>query len=305
MKVLITGATGLIGKELVAQMHQSNIDVNYLTTSKSKLKSEKGYQGFYWDPKTKTIDNRCFEGVEVIVNLVGATVAKRWTSSYKKEILESRVASAALIYDSLQNIKHSVRQIVSSSAIGIYPDSFRNYSMEDSPERDKGFLGTVVTQWEDAALEFKKLDIDVCILRTGLVLSIDGGAFPKMLKPVEYGFGAFLGNGKQWQSWIHIQDISKMFLYAVQEELTGVFNAVAPNPVSNKRLIYTISKKLKTRIRMPSIPKFMMKLLLGEMHIILYSSQRVCSSRIATTGFEFEFDNISSAVENLVRSRNK
>ncbi|WP_024772150.1 TIGR01777 family oxidoreductase [Aquimarina macrocephali] len=300
MKVLITGATGLVGQEIVNLCHQSGIEVNYLTTSKDKLSSKANYTGYFWDPKRGEIDTDCFNDVEVIVNLVGATVAKRWTSSYRKEILESRTRTASLILESLRNIKHSVRHIVSASAIGIYPDSFQNYYMEDAPERDTGFLGEVVTQWENAVLQFKTLDIEVSLLRIGLVLSEKGGAFPKMVKPIRFGMGAFFGNGKQWQSWIHVQDLARIFMFVIEEELTGVFNAVAPNPVSNKKLMNTIAEKLNKKIVLPNVPRLTMKLFLGEMHSLLFSSQRVCSSRISTTGFNFNFDNIASAVDVLI-----
>ncbi|PKV52348.1 hypothetical protein ATE84_4460 [Aquimarina sp. MAR_2010_214] len=300
MKVLITGATGLVGQEIVNLCHQSEIEVNYLTTSKDKLSSRVNYTGYFWDPKKGEIDTDCFNEVEVIINLVGATVAKRWTSSYKKEILESRTHTASLILESLKNIKHSVRHIVSASAIGIYPDSFQNYYMEDAPERDTGFLGEVVTQWENAVLQFKTLDIEVSLLRIGLVLSEKGGAFPKMVKPIRFGMGAFFGNGKQWQSWIHVKDLARIFMFVVEEELTGVFNAVAPNPVSNKKLMNTIAEKLNKKIILPNVPRLTMKLFLGEMHSLLFSSQRVCSNRISTTGFNFDFDNIASAVDVLI-----
>ncbi len=300
MKVLITGATGTIGQEIVKLCHQSNIDVNYLTTSKNKLNKASNYKGFFWDPKNNQIDTDCFNGVEVIINLVGATIAKRWTSSYKKEIISSRVETAHLILESLKNTNHTVRHIISASAVGIYPDSFQNYYMEDSPQRDTGFLGEVVTKWENAVLEFKTLGIGVSLLRIGLVLSKEGGAFPKIAKPIRYGLGAVFGSGKQWQSWIHIHDLVRMFMFVMQEELPGVFNAVAPNPISNKKLTHTIAQKLNKKIILPGIPKFMMQLILGEMHILLFASQRVCSGKISDTGFEFMYENIGPAVDDLL-----
>ncbi|MDY8134130.1 TIGR01777 family oxidoreductase [Aquimarina sp. 2201CG5-10] len=303
MKVLITGASGLIGQEIVRLCHQSNIDVNYLTTNKEKLCNEPKYKGFFWDPKNEEIDIECFENVEVIINLVGASIAKRWTDTYKKEIIESRTLTAKLLYNSLKNIKHTVRHIISASAIGIYPDSFQNYYMEESPEKDKGFLGEVVSQWEDAVNEFKTLDIEVSLLRIGLVLSEKGGAYPKIAKPIQFGMGAVFGNGKQWQSWIHVKDLARIFLFVLEEELTGIFNAVGPNPVSNEKLTHAIAEKLNKKIVLPGIPKLTLKLLLGEMHVLLFSSQRVCSSRISETGFEFEYDNISVALDALVDNK--
>ncbi len=300
MKVLITGATGLIGQEIVRLCHQSDIDVHYLTTSKNKLSTTSNYTGYFWNPKNGEIDVNCFEGVEVIINLVGASVAKRWTSAYKKEIINSRIVTANLLLETLKTKKHSVRQIISASAIGIYPDSFQNYYMEDSPERDTSFLGEVVTKWEDAVLQFKTIGIDVSLLRIGLVLSGHGGAFPKIAKPIQYGFGAFFGNGKQWQSWIHIQDLARMFMYVMHEELNGVFNAVAPNPVSNKKLTRAIAEKLDKKIVLPNVPRLTLKLFLGEMHILLFSSQRVCSNRISASGFGFRYDHIVSAIDDLI-----
>ncbi|MEW7292604.1 TIGR01777 family oxidoreductase [Aquimarina sp. 2304DJ70-9] len=300
MKVLITGATGLIGQEIVRLCHQSDIDVNYLTTSKNKLSTTSNYSGYFWNPEKNEIDVKCLEGVEVIINLVGATVAKRWTSTHKKEILNSRIGTASLLLETLKNVKHSVRHVISASAIGIYPDSFQNYYMEDSPERDTSFLGQVVTKWEDAVLQFKTIGIDVSLLRIGLVLSDQGGAFPKIAKPIQYGFGAFFGNGKQWQSWIHIQDLARMFMYVMHEELNGVFNAVAPNPVSNKKLTRAIAEKLDKKIILPNVPRLTLQLFLGEMHILLFSSQRVCSNRILASGFEFRYDNIVSAIDALI-----
>ncbi len=305
MKVLITGATGLIGQEIVKLCHQSNIDVNYLTTSTSKIDSQPNYKGYFWDPKKRELDTECFDGVEVIINLVGATVAKRWTSSYKKEIIESRTNTASLVFESLKNTKHSIRHIISASAIGIYPDSFQNYYTEDETDQDSGFLGHVVIQWENAVLQFKTLGIDVSLLRIGLVLSVNGGAFPKIAKPIQMKLGACFGSGKQWQSWIHIYDLARMFLFILEEQLTGVFNAVAPNPVSNEKLTYIIAEKLNKKIIVPNVPRFVMKIILGEMHVILFSSQRVCSDKISNSGFVFGYENIRSAVDVLIENFKK
>ncbi|MDH7444472.1 TIGR01777 family oxidoreductase [Aquimarina sp. 2201CG14-23] len=300
MKVLITGATGLIGQEIVRVCHLSKIDVHYLSTSKSKLVSEKNYKGFYWNPSSGEIDIECFKDVEVIIHLVGATVAKRWTKAYKQEILASRIQTTSLLLDTLKHTKHTVRHIVSASAIGIYPDSFQNYYMEDSLEKDTGFLGEVVQKWEKAVQEFETLDIEVSLLRIGLVLSDKGGAFPKIASPIKQGMGAVFGDGKQWQSWIHLHDLARLFMFIVEEELTGIFNAVAPNPVSNEKLTTVIANEMEKKIVLPNVPKFMMKLLLGEMHSLLFSSQRVCSNKILQTGFEFTYDNIAQAVGDLV-----
>jgi len=300
MRVLITGATGLIGQEMVKLCHEKDIKVNYLTTSKSKIVQEENYKGFYWNPKAKEIDADCFKGVDAIVHLAGATVSKRWTPSYKKEILSSRTETTALLVNTLKELTHTVKQVVSASAIGIYPDSLINYYDESHNEISSSFLGQVVSVWEQASDEFLKLNITVSKIRIGLVLSNKGGALMEIVKPIKFGLGAAFGNGKQWQSWIHIQDLANLFLYVLQNNLKGVYDGVAPNPTSNSELTKTAASVLHKPLFMPNIPKFFMKLVLGEMHILLFESQRVSSKKIADEGFLFKFNYLEPALNNLL-----
>ncbi len=300
MRVLITGATGLIGQEMVKFCHEKDIKVNYLTTSKSKIVQEENYKGFYWNPKAKEIDAGCFKEVDAIVHLAGATVSKRWTPSYKKEILSSRTETTALLVSTLRESTHTVKQVVSASAIGIYPDSLINYYDESHNEISSSFLGQVVSVWEQASDEFLKLNITVSKIRIGLVLSNKGGALMEIVKPIKFGLGAAFGNGKQWQSWIHIHDLANLFLYVLQNNLSGVFDGVAPNPTSNSELIKTAASVLHKPLFMPNTPKFFMKLILGEMHILLFESQRVSSKKIADTGFLFKFNYLEPALKNLL-----
>ena len=300
MRVLITGATGLIGQEIVKLCHEKDIKVNYLTTSKSKIVQEENYKGFYWNPKAKEIDADCFKGVDAIVHLAGATVSKRWTPSYKKEILSSRTETTALLVNTLRELSHTVKQVVSASAIGIYPDSLINYYDESHNEISSSFLGQVVSVWEQASDEFSKLNITVSKIRIGLVLSNKGGALMEIVKPIKFGLGAAFGNGKQWQSWIHIHDLANLFLYVLQNNLRGVYDAVAPNPISNSELTKTAASVLHKPLFMPNIPKFFMKLVLGEMHILLFESQRVSSKKIADEGFLFKFNYLEPALNNLL-----
>jgi uncharacterized protein (TIGR01777 family) len=300
MRVLITGATGLIGQEIVKLCHEKDIKVNYLTTSKSKIVQEENYKGFYWNPKAKEIDADCFKEVVAIVHLAGATVSKRWTPSYKKEILSSRTETTALLVNTLRELTHTVNQVVSASAIGIYPDSLINYYDESHNEISSSFLGQVVSVWEQASDEFSKLNITVSKIRIGLVLSNKGGALMEIVKPIKFGLGAAFGNGKQWQSWIHIHDLANLFLYVLQNNLRGVYDAVAPNPISNSELTKTAASVLHKPLFMPNIPKFFMKLILGEMHILLFESQRVSSKKIADEGFLFKFNYLEPALNNLL-----
>ncbi|MFH4967576.1 TIGR01777 family oxidoreductase [Gaetbulibacter sp. M240] len=301
MRVLITGATGLIGSHVVARCKENNIQVHYLTTSKAKIKNSNDYKGFYWNTDTAAIDKACFEGVDAIIHLAGASVSKRWTSAYKKEILDSRIKSTHLLIQSLIGEEHTIKQIVSASAIGIYPDSLVHYYDENFTDFNAdSFLPLVVNKWEAAVDDFKELGISVSKIRIGLVLAEDGGALPTLVKPIKYGIGAAFGSGKQWQSWIHIHDLSKMFLTVLEDELTGVFNGVAPNPVTNNDLVTMAAKVLNKPLVLPNIPKFVMHVLLGEMHTILFESQRVSSKKIQEEGFQFKYHRLKPALENLL-----
>jgi len=302
MRVLITGATGLIGQEIVARCNEEDIPVNYLTTSKSKIENTNGYQGFYWNPKTGTIDKACFKDVDVVIHLAGATVAKRWTKDYKEEILNSRLQPTELIIKSLKGETHTVKQVISASAIGVYPDSLVNYYEETFQDFfDSSFLTQVVKKWEHAVDGFSELGIPVSKVRIGLVLAKNGGALQSLVKPIKVGFGAGFGSGKQWQSWIHIYDLSALFLHLLKDELYGVYNGVAPNPVTNNELVKTCARVLEKPLILPNIPKFMMALLLGEMHTILFESQRVSSKKIESEGFQFKFNYLEPALKNLLQ----
>jgi len=300
MTVLITGATGLIGQEIVKQCHAHGINVHYLTTSKSKLSTESNYKGFYWNPKNNEIDHTCFENVSAIINLVGASISKRWTDDYKKEILESRTKTAKLLQDTIKNHNYNIDQVISASAIGIYPSSLVNYYEETHKEVSTSFLGEVVEQWEKAVDGFKSLGCKVAKIRIGLVLAKNGGALPEIVKPIKFGAGAAFGSGKQWQSWIHVEDLAALFVFALQNNFEGIYNGVAPNAVSNKELTKVAASVLSRPLILPNIPKIAMKLALGDMHILLFESQRVSSQKVEAKQFHFKFTNLRPALEDLL-----
>ncbi|UPQ78492.1 TIGR01777 family oxidoreductase [Flavobacterium azooxidireducens] len=300
MKILITGATGLVGKELIALLLEKGNEIHYLTTSQSKIESKPHYQGFYWNPDQSIIDENCLMGVDAIIHLAGATVSKRWTTNYKQEIIESRTLSSNLLYTCLKNHPNQVKQIVSASAIGIYPDSLNHIYTEENKSIDDGFLGHVVMKWEESVDVFSRLNIKVCKLRTGLVLSKKGGALTEMLKPIKIGLGSPFGSGKQVQSWIHVEDLAAMYFFAVQNQWEGVFNGVAPNPVTNAELTKAIAKTINKPLFMPNIPKFAMKLVLGEMHELLFSSQNVSSAKAEKNGFQFRYRDLAKTLDNLL-----
>lgn len=302
MRILITGATGLIGQEIVKLCHEKDIQVHYLTTSKSKIENLDNYKGFYWNPKEERIDTQCFKGVDTIIHLAGATVAKRWTPAYKKTIINSRKNTTELLINSLKGETHQIKHVVSASAIGVYPDSLTNYYDQTFNQISPSFLGQVVHIWENAVDGFAQVGIGVSKIRIGLVLSEKGGALPQMAKPIKLGLGAAFGSGKQWQSWIHIKDLARLFLFVTENQLTGVYNGVAPNPVSNADVTKTVAKVLKKPLFLPNIPKFFMKMVLGDMHILLFESQRVSSKTIQDKGFHFKFNYLEPALVDLLEN---
>lgn len=303
LSILITGATGLVGNTLVAQCRNAGISVKYLTRSADQLRSEAGMEGFLWDPGKGTIDPACFEGVRWIVNLAGAPIAKRWTPNYKKAILQSRVQSLNTLYKGLEALgNHTVEHLVSASAIGIYPDSRTAFYSEGETSLDSGFLGETVQAWETAAFRFRELGVAVAALRIGLVLAKDGGALPQLARPVRFFAGAPLGSGKQWQSWIHVQDLADMFLRALEDRWEGPYNAVAPNPVTQKKLIRETASVLDRPLWLPPVPGAFLRIVLGEMAQVVLASQRVSSEKAQMEGFTFRYANLRPALEDLLGS---
>lgn len=297
--VLITGATGLIGQEIVKVCHDQNWIVHYLSTSREKMSQNENYKGFYWNLDTKEIDASCFEGVDTIINLVGATISKRWTTDYKAEIIASRTESAKLLFDTVKINNYTVKHIVSASAIGVYPSSQTNYYGEDFEKCSGSFLGQVVKKWEAAIDQFSVIGIKVSKIRIGLVLSEKGGALPEIAKPIRFGVGAAFGDGQQWQSWIHVEDLAQLFVFIIENSFEGIYNGVAPNPVNNSELTKTVARVLNKPLILPKIPKFTMKLVLGEMHNLLFESQRVSAQKVENAGFNFKYHHLEPAIRAL------
>ena len=300
MKILITGATGLVGSELVKLCLNKNYTVHYLTTSKTKIVSDTNYKGFYWKPSTQEIDKNCLVGIDAIVNLAGASVSKKWTADYKKEIENSRLDSVRLLHELLASNKHQVKYFTTASALGIYPSSFSKEYSETEKIINDTFLGKIVHQWENEVDKLRSLNIIVSKIRIGLVLSKNGGALIEMIKPIKLGAGAPLGPGKQWQSWIHIEDLANIFLFALEQRLSGIYNAAASKPVTNSKMTAVIARQLKKPLLLPNIPSFMMKLILGEMSAIVLESQFLKNDKIKKAGFEFEYDTIEKALKDCL-----
>ena len=300
MNILITGATGLVGNVITDLCKKRGHVVHYLTTNKNKIKTTSILKGFYWNPKNQEVDTNCINGIEAIINLAGASVSKRWTSIHKKEIEDSRIDSVRLLHKLLSENEHQVQYFTSASAMGIYPSSYTNEYVESFDEINLSFLGNVVHQWEKEIDKIQDLDIDVSKLRIGIVLSNKGGALQEMIKPIKLGLGAAIGNGQQQQSWIHIEDLAEMFLYAIEKKLSGTYNAVSSNPTTNMEMTKAIARRLIKTLWLPNIPSFVMKLILGEMSAIVLESQNLKNTKILNQGFTFKYDNLEKALDNCL-----
>lgn len=300
MKVLITGATGLIGSALVQKCLAKGYSINYLTTRKSKIEHKNNYNGFFWNPSKNEIDIKAFEGVDTIINLAGSSISKRWTDSYKEQIIDSRLDSLNTIFKTIEENDLAIKQLISSSAIGYYPDSKTTYYSENFVSNSNDFLSSVVQQWEAATLPFEKLGINVSCIRTGIVLAENDGALPKLVSPIEKYVGAALGTGEQWQSWIHIDDIVGIYMHLLETNAKGIYNGVAPNPVTQKYLTKAIAKTLNKPLIPFNVPTLMLKLILGEMHVIVTQGQRVSAEKIIDEGYDFKFHDVHEALQNLL-----
>jgi len=301
MKILITGATGLIGKELTNLLLKENHSIHYLTTSKLKIQNRDNYFGFYWNPKEGKIDENCLDGVDAIIHLAGASISNRWTDSYKQELIESRLLSTNLLYHLVKKNPNQVKHFISASGTAIYPDSDSAVYDENSTEIDPSFLGNLVVKWEESADQFKLLNIKVTKMRTGIVFSEKGGALPEMIKPIKMFVGSGFGTGKQMQTWIHINDVVRLYFFTLQNKIEGVINAVAPNPISNQELTRCIAKQLHRPLFLPNVPLIVMKLILGEMHILLFNNKNIIPRRALELAFQYEYPKADLALTNLIK----
>ena len=306
MRVLITGATGLIGKALVEKFFSAGVKVNFLTTKKSKIHSIKGASGFYWSPAKKILDLKCFDDVDSIVHLAGSRISKLWTISNKKDISSSRIDSTHLLFLSLKsNMElYNIKNIVSASAIGIYPSEFDKVQTEKTKSTPNSFMERVVVAWEKEIENFSSLNIPVAKIRIGLVLSFSGGVLKALKIPTALGMGTFFGDGSQGQPWIHINDLVEIFFKACNDNWDGIFNAVAPNPVSQEKLVKTLAKALKRPFFLPSFPKYLLKILIGEMSHLVLDSHWISSQKVKDKGFNFKYENIELAMKDLVKKSN-
>jgi len=302
--ILVTGGTGLIGSAITKKLVETGNKVIILTRDRTNKKDIGNISYSEWDPSKGTYNPHHFMSADAIINLAGANIAeKRWTEDRKKLIGDSRVKSGQLIVKALKEVPNNINRILSASAIGYYgPDQRSKGFFTETAQPYTDFLGQTVSQWEESLAPVKDLGKRLVIFRTGIVLSSDGGAFREFEKPLHFGIASILGNGKQVVSWIHIEDLVRMYVTALEDDSwKGAYNAVAPVPVTNKELILSIARQ-KEKVFLPlQVPSFLLKALLGEMSIEVLKSTTVSSAKAEQKGFVFLYPTIDKAIGQLLK----
>jgi uncharacterized protein (TIGR01777 family) len=299
--ILITGGTGLLGSRISDLLAQKGYTVRHLSRTEN-LNAK--YPAYQWDIDAKTIDPAAFEGVDGIIHLAGAGIAdKRWTPARKQVILDSRIESTHLLANYLSKLAQKPSVFVACSAVGFYGDKAERLLVEDSPP-GKDFMSEVCIKWERAADGIRESGIRTPIVRVGVVLSTQGGALEKI--NMSYGFhvGAYFSNGQQYMSWIHIDDLCRIFIRALEDEqMTEVYNGTNPNPTTNKALAKALSAAHDQNTLLLPVPAIALRTAMGEMADVVLNSTRVLPQALLDLGHEWHYPELVGALEDLLQRK--
>ncbi|MEK7258079.1 MAG: TIGR01777 family oxidoreductase [Bacteroidota bacterium] len=300
--VLIAGGTGLIGSRLSRMLQEQGYQVLHLSRRKNPNAE---FPAYSWDVEKGIVDEEAVQKADFIINLAGAGIAeKRWTESRKKLIIDSRVQSALLLKNSLAKKTSPLKAYLSASAIGYYGNRGEEWLRENDPPGKKGFLSESVQAWENSIRQVEATGVRTVAFRIGVVLSTQGGALKEMLLSFKFFVGTYFGNGRQWYSWIHIEDLCRMFIEAIENErFAGIYNAVAPQPERNKDFVLAIKKALKKPALVLPAPAFALRLALGEMADAVLGGSKVSSEKVRQAGFQFQFPELQPALEDVFRRK--
>lgn len=295
--ILISGATGLVGQALTKKLNEKGHTVRILSR-----KDTSGY--FHWNPEEGFIDEKAFENLDAIIHLAGASVSKRWTDSYKKEIYDSRIDGAKLLFDTVKKLNLKLVTFITASGVNYYGTftSDKVFEESDSPAND--FLGKVCQAWEKAAFEFETFGTRVCAVRTAVVLSTHGGMLKEISPLTKFNLTSPLGSGEQSLPWIHIDDLIDIYIFLLENsKMKGAFNAVAPEKVTQKEFTQKWMKACGKKIIFPAVPSFALKLVFGEMASILLKGSSISAVKIQDTGFKFHHPKLSEALKDLIKRK--
>lgn len=296
-KILIGGGSGLVGSRLTDLLKNEGHQPSHLSRSKQ---SKGQVDSVHWNIKDQKLEARDLEGYDVVINLTGAGIAdEAWTAKRKKVLRDSRVNSNLLLRDTLKELSVKPALFISASAIGYYGMKVTNHLFKESDPPGDDFLAKTCIEWESSADEVGNLGIPTAKVRIGLVLSDEGGALPQIERPIRWGVGAPLGSGEQAMPWIHIDDLCRIFIHIIDNQLEGVYNGVAPNVVNNKTFTMELAEVLNRKILLPKVPAFAIKLLMSERAVLVLGGSPISSAKIEKSGFEFEFNRLKNALNDL------
>lgn len=297
MKILITGATGLVGTDLVKNLQAKNHEVNILVRKKTGAENE-----FIWDQKKGEIDENAFDGIDSIIHLAGESIGERWTEDYKKELFSSRIDTAHLLFKTCKKLNLKLKSFIIASGINYYGTytSDKILNEKDSVQH-QDFLSKLSVAWENSADEFQSVAERIVWLRTAMVLSEKGGSFPMLKKLTDFNIGSAIGSGKQWMNWIHLEDLVHIYTLAVENpSISGKYNALADEIPTNEEFMQKLANASNKFYLPISAPAFALKLALGEMSEIILEGTRADNSKIKNAGFEFKYNILNQAFADLV-----
>lgn len=299
-KVLITGASGLIGKKLTTLLLKAGYEVNHL--GRSGKTRQKGVNAYKWNIETGEMDAAAFDGVTGVVHLAGANLAdSRWTDSRKKELIDSRVKSCELIYNHLKSGKHTVSSFISASAVGYYGDCGSEIVTEEHAP-GKEFVSEICKAWEYGAVKIGKLGIREVRCRIGIVLAKEGGALPELMRTLPVGVAGYFAKADLYYPWVHVNDVCGIVMHALENPaMKGPYNTTAPKPLLIKELMKEIVEAANAKAVLMPVPAFGLKLALGEMAEMLLVSQNTSADKIEKAGYSFNYPHIKEALKNILK----
>jgi len=302
-QVLISGGSGLVGKSLCEKLHANGYDVAILSRNSN---ANSRFKTYYWNLQNKQIDPQAIASSDYIIHLAGSNIAeKRWTTSRKQLICDSRVESANLLFEEVKKQNKKLKAFISASAVGYYGavTSDKIFTEEDKAAND--FLGQTCQKWEQAVEQFQEQNIRTTILRTGLVLTKKGGALSKMLIPVKLGVASAIGSGNQHIPWIHIDDLCEIYIKAMEDEqMAGAYNAVTPGFQTNLSFTKALAKTLNKPCFFPNVPTLLLKFILGDMSVAILNGSRISTKKLISTGYDYKYPKLRLALEDLL-NKNK